>query len=147
MNTKRTNVFRRRRAAEPIIRTCIIGTLLCAVLLMGMCRKTDSHLLYPEEAGVLLSLAADTGRQDCVWAREAMGQRVEMVRSEFSERGAAGCCARTAEIFCLDSSASLPGIFHSSRRMVYAAKEDAAKSREYIILFMHDLDGRKRMTI
>lgn len=147
MSTKRTNIFSRKRTAEPVIRTCIVWTLLCAVLLMGMCQKADSHLLYPEESGILLRFAADAGRQDYIWAREAMGQRVEMVRPELGGRSAAGRYVKTAEIFCLDSSAFLPKIFNSSRRMYYAAKEDAAKSRLYIIVFMHDLDGRKRITI
>lgn len=145
---KTDRYFPQRKAAEPVIKTCILWTLLCAVLLMGMCRKADSHVLCPEESIVLLRLADDAGRQDFAWARESMGQqRIEMTRPGSAERVAAGRYVRTAEVFCLDLSASLPELFNLSRRMYYAAEEDAAKLREYKIPFMHDLDGRKRLTI
>lgn len=135
-----------------VTRNFIWWAVICAVLLAGMCPRTDPRLLCPEESGLVMNFAPAGARQNCVWAREAAGQRVDIfcekiMRSRLLHRDAATRQIRFAGNFCQGISLSLPGVARTFYGICCAGKGDALRSRKYIILYMHDLDGRKKMTI
>lgn len=130
-----------------LIRKCILWLALCATVLLGMYAETDSHTLRSAEDGVSVICAPANTGYDSVWTRETGGQEKELKRLEFRLRHSESRKARSIEVFFLFLVAFLPDFFKRACRIFCPGREKMVEREEYIIRYIHNLDGRKRVFV
>ena len=125
----------------------ILCTVFCLALFAGVMPETSTRIIPSNstEGGYVITSVVRASENEA-WIGET-ARNSSLLRAQFRFRNDERRVNRLLALFYLFVSVVLPGLFLSIYRVLYYFGERFVGKSECIIRFIHDLDGRKRITV
>lgn len=125
----------------------ILCAAFCITLFAGVLPETSTQMmpLNSAEGGFVITSVVRASENEA-WIGET-ARNSSLLRAQFRFRNDERRVNRLLTLFYLFVSVVLPGLFLSIYKVLYYFGERFVGKSERIIRFIHDLDGRKRITV